>query len=217
MAPRIAKGKVHHRRQRIRVPGARVRRRASTRTTGQRAWRFYTVPGDPSKASRTTRCARPPQTWSGEWWKMGGGGTVWDGLAYDPRPISSTSAPATAGRGPRCCAARKGKDNLYVCSIIALRPDTGEMKWYYQVVPGDSWDYDSVQQLTLADLTINRPAAPRHHAGEQERLLLRARSDHGRVHLGAAVRAAQLGDRHRRRRPAGRSSVRDAFYGPRSQ
>ena len=68
--------------------------------------------------------------------------------------ICFTSARATRSRGRRNCASPKGKDNLYVCSILAVKPDTGELKWYFQMVPGDSWDFDSVQQMILADLTI---------------------------------------------------------------
>ena len=226
IARRVSAGAVHahhgaadregqgdHRRERIRVSGARIRRRLRRATTGQRAWRFYTVPGDPSKGFENDAMRKAAETWSGEWWKMGGGGTVWDSLAYDPRPISSTSGPATADRGPSRCAARKGKDNLYVCSIIALRPDTGEMRWYYQVVPGDSWDYDSTQQLILADVTINR----------QPRRVIMQANKNGFYYVldritGAFISAqpfahGQLGDRHRRRRPAGRSSVREAYYG----
>ena len=44
-------------------------------------------------------------------------------------------------------------------SILAVKPDTGELKWYFQMVPGDSWDFDSVQHLILADLTINGRSA----------------------------------------------------------
>jgi quinohemoprotein ethanol dehydrogenase len=62
----------------------------------------------------------------------------------------------------------KGKDNLYLCSILAVKPDTGELKWHFQVVPGDNWDYDSVQQLTLADLTIR---------GQTRKVIMQANKD----------------------------------------
>ena len=52
--------------------------------TGRRAWRFYTVPGDPSKPFENEAMARAAKTWSGEWWKLGGGGAVWDSMSYDP-------------------------------------------------------------------------------------------------------------------------------------
>src|SRR5437867_7580946 len=83
MAPRIAKGKVI-----IGVSGAEYPVRgffaAYDANTGQFAWRFYTVPGDPSKPFESAALKKAAETWSGEWWKMGGGGTVWDGMAYDP-------------------------------------------------------------------------------------------------------------------------------------
>ncbi len=155
MAPRIAKGKVI-----IGGSGAEYPVRgfvdAYSATTGQRAWRFYTVPGDPSKGFENEAMRKAAETWSGEWWKMGGGATVWDSLAYDPEADLVYFGTGNGGPWPEPLRGSKGKDNLFVCSIIALRPDTGEMQWYYQVVPGDSWDYDSTQQLLLADITINR-------------------------------------------------------------
>jgi len=155
MAPRIAKGKVI-----IGGSGSEYPVRGFidgySAATGQRAWRFYTVPGDPSKGFENEAMRKAADTWSGEWWKMGGGGTVWDSLAYDPEADLIYFGTGNGGPWPEPLRGSKGKDNLYVCSIIALRPDTGEMRWYYQVVPGDSWDYDSVQQLILADVTINR-------------------------------------------------------------
>ena len=96
------------------------------------------------------------ETWDGEWWKLGGGGAVWDGMAYDAdadlRLRRHRQRRAVGAAAPLVDA---DKDNLYVCSILAVDVDTGELKWHYQVVPGDIWDFDSVQHLILADLTIN--------------------------------------------------------------
>jgi quinohemoprotein ethanol dehydrogenase len=154
MAPRIAKGKVI-----IGASGAEYPVRgffaAFDANTGALAWRVYTVPGDPSKPFESPAMKKAAETWSGEWWKMGGGGTVWDGMAYDPEADLIYVGTGNGGPWPEALRQSKGKDNLYVCSILAVRPDTGELKWYYQNVPGDSWDFDSVQQLLLADITIN--------------------------------------------------------------
>jgi PQQ-dependent dehydrogenase (methanol/ethanol family) len=154
MAPRIAKGKAI-----VGVAGAEYPVRgffaAYDANTGQFAWRTYTVPGDPSKPFESAAMKKAAETWSGEWWKMGGGGTVWDGFAYDPEADLIYVGTGNGGPWPEELRQSKGKDNLYVCSILAVRPDTGELKWYYQNVPGDSWDFDSVQQLLLADITIN--------------------------------------------------------------
>jgi quinohemoprotein ethanol dehydrogenase len=153
MAPRIAKGKVI-----IGASGSEYPVRgfvdAFDASTGERAWRFYTVPGDPSKPFENDAMKKAAATWSGEWFKMGGGGTAWDGMSYDPQLNLVYFGTGNGGPWPEVLRGSQGKDNLYVCSIIALNADTGEMKWYYQAVPGDSWDYDSVQQLTLADLPI---------------------------------------------------------------
>jgi quinohemoprotein ethanol dehydrogenase len=94
------------------------------------------------------------KTWSGEWWKLGGGGSVWDGMAYDPEADLFYVGTGNGGPWPEQLRQSKGKDNLYVCSILAVKPETGELKWHFQAVPGDSWDFDSVQQLLLADITI---------------------------------------------------------------
>jgi PQQ-dependent dehydrogenase (methanol/ethanol family) len=153
MAPRIAKGKVI-----IGASGAEYPVRGFVdgydAQTGHRAWRFFTVPGDPAKGFENAAMKMAAATWDGEWWKMGGGATVWDGLAYDPDANLIYFGTGNGGPWPEVLRGSTGKDNLFVCSIIALNPDNGEMKWYYQVVPTDSWDFDSVQQLTLADLNV---------------------------------------------------------------
>ena len=154
MAPRIAKGKVI-----IGVSGAEYPVRgffeAHDAKTGAFAWRFYTVPGDPSKPFENEDMRKAAATWSTEGMKMGGGGTVWDGMAYDPE--ADLFYVGTGNAGPWTQDARKqGKDkeNLYAASILAVKPDTGKLAWYFQMVPGDEWDFDSVQQLLLADVVI---------------------------------------------------------------
>jgi quinohemoprotein ethanol dehydrogenase len=167
MAPRIAKGKVI-----VGVSGSEYPVRgffsAFDAATGRFAWKFYTVPGDPSKPFENEAMRKASATWSPEAWKMGGGATVWDGMAYDPEADLIYVGTGNAGPWPEQLRKSKGKDNLYACSILAVRPDTGELKWYFQVVPGDSWDYDSVQQLMLADLTIK---------GQQRKVLMQANKD----------------------------------------
>src|SRR5262249_50207303 len=97
-------------------------------------------------------------TWNSDSWKLGGGGTVWDGMAYDPDQELIYFGTGNAGPWPEDLRMTAGKDVLYACSIIALNVNTGQMKWYFQAVPGDSWDYDTVAQLMLADLTIKGKA-----------------------------------------------------------
>jgi quinohemoprotein ethanol dehydrogenase len=167
MAPRIAKGKVI-----IGVAGAELPIRgffaAYDALTGKQAWKFYTVPGDPSKPFENPALKKAAETWSGDYWKLGGGGSVWDGMAYDPDADLLYVGTGNGGPWPEELRKSKGKENLYLASILAVKPDTGELKWYFQVVPGDSWDYDSVQQLLLADVTIR---------GQQRKVLMQANKD----------------------------------------
>jgi quinohemoprotein ethanol dehydrogenase len=154
MAPRIAKGKVI-----IGASGAEYPVRgffsAFDANTGQFAWKFWTIPGDPSKPFESPALKKAAETWSGEWWKLGGGGTVWDGFAYDPESSLVYVGTGNGGPWPEELRQSKGKDNLFVCSIIAVNVDTGEYKWHYQFTPGDSWDFDAVQGFIVADMPIN--------------------------------------------------------------
>ena len=167
MAPRIAKGKVI-----IGVSGGDRPTRgffdAYDAMTGHRAWRFYTVPGDPSKGFENAAMKKAADTWDQEWWKVGGGGAVWDGMAYDPEAELVYVGTGNAEPWAQQLRSSKGKDNLYVCSILAIHVDTGELKWHYQVVPSDIWDFDSVQHLMLANLAIN---------GRQRRVIMQANKD----------------------------------------
>jgi len=167
MAPRIAKGKVI-----IGVAGSELPIRgffdAYDAKTGVRAWRFYTVPGDPSKPFENPALKKAAETWSGDWWKLGGGGSLWDAISYDPEADLIYVGTGNGGPWPEELRKSKGKDNLYVASILAVKPDTGELKWYFQPVPGDSWDFDSVQQLLLADIMIR---------GQQRKVLMQANKD----------------------------------------
>jgi PQQ-dependent dehydrogenase (methanol/ethanol family) len=122
--------------------------------TGKRAWRFYTVPGDPSKGFEDEAQRAAAKTWGGDWWKMGGGGSVWDGMAYDPETNTVYAGTGNAEPWPEKFRGAKGLDNLYTCSIVAVDANTGKLKWHYQAVPNDNWDFDAVGQLMLADLQI---------------------------------------------------------------
>ncbi|HXQ26603.1 MAG TPA: PQQ-dependent dehydrogenase, methanol/ethanol family [Candidatus Acidoferrales bacterium] len=122
--------------------------------TGKLAWRTYTVPGDPSKPFESKAMAAAAKTWTGDWWKLGGGGNPWDAISYDPDLDLIYTGTAQGGPWVARYRSPKGGDNLYICSILALKPETGEQVWYFQTTPNDEWDYDAVQGLTLADLKI---------------------------------------------------------------
>ena len=126
--------------------------------TGKQEWRFYTVPGDPSKPFEHPELAAAAKTWNGKWWEHGGGGTVWDAMAYDPDANLLYVGTGNGAPWNREVRSPGGGDNLYLASILAINPDNGRMKWYYQTTPGDSWDFNSTQSLILADLPIGGPS-----------------------------------------------------------
>jgi quinohemoprotein ethanol dehydrogenase len=154
MAPRIAKNKVIVGNSGAEKP-VRGYFSAYNVNTGKLEWRFYTVPGDPALGFENKAMETAAKTWSGEWWKLGGGGTVWDGITYDPDTNLVFAGTGNGGPWPEELRQSKGLDNLFIASVVAVDADSGEYKWHYQFVPGDSWDFDSVQQLTVADLRIN--------------------------------------------------------------
>lgn len=125
--------------------------------TGKQQWRWYTVPGDPSKPFENQAMAMAAETWdpSGKYWEVGGGGTVWDSMAYDPKLNLLYIGVGNGSPWNRDFRSPSGGDNLFLSSIVALNPDTGEYVWHYQGTPGDTWDYTHTQQITLADLVIN--------------------------------------------------------------
>ena len=123
--------------------------------TGKQVWRFYTVPGDPSKGFENKAMEMAAKTWNGEWWKLGGGGSPWNAIVYDP---STDLVYIGTGNGVpwnRADRSPQGGDNLFIDSIIALKPETGDYVWHYQEVPGDDWDFDATQPIMTADLPIN--------------------------------------------------------------
>jgi len=120
---------------------------------GRQLWRFYTVPDRPG-TNTAPYLQRAEATWHGEWWKLGGGGTVWDSMAYDPKLDLLYVGTGNGTPWNRAYRSPGGGDNLYIDSIVALRPGTGEYVWHYQTTPGDTWDFDATQHMILADLEI---------------------------------------------------------------
>jgi PQQ-dependent dehydrogenase (methanol/ethanol family) len=123
--------------------------------TGAQVWRFYTVPGDPAQGFESQAMAMAAATWTGEWWKYGGGGTAWDALVYDPELNLLYIGTGNGSPWPRDIRSPEGGDNLFLSSIVAVNADTGEYLWHYQTTPADNWDYTATQPLILADLTID--------------------------------------------------------------
>ena len=129
---------------------------------GALVWRFYTVPGDPALGFENDAMAQAAKTWTGEWWKLGGGGgTVWDAMAYDPELDLLYIGVGNGTPWNQLIRSPEGGDNLFLSSIVALRPDTGEYVWHYQTTPGETWDYTATQHILLADLVLPGEDAPR--------------------------------------------------------
>jgi PQQ-dependent dehydrogenase (methanol/ethanol family) len=159
MAARVAKGKVFIGNAGAEFPPFRGYVSAFDVNNGKELWKFYTTPGDPEKGFENKAMEAAAKTWAGQWWKMGGGGSMWDGMAYDPDEnlLYIGTGNGTVWSSDVRNGGREAKhlDNLYIASILAINADTGQLKWHYQCTPGDEWDYDAIQHLLLADIKIN--------------------------------------------------------------
>lgn len=137
--------------------GARGFVSAYDTSTGKLAWRFYTVPGKPGVADNAAsdsamEIAR--ETWAGDWWKYGGGGTAGDAIEYDPElGLVYIGVGNGAPWNHEMRSAGEG-DNLFLSSIVAVDAKTGEYRWHFQTTPADSWDYTATQNIIFADLEI---------------------------------------------------------------
>ncbi len=124
--------------------------------SGEQIWRFFTVPGDPSQPFEDEAQKMAAATWQGtNYWEYGGGGTVWNSIVYDPDLNSVYLGVGNGSPWTRELRSPGGGDNLFLSSIVALDADTGRYKWHYQTTPGDNWDYTAVQDIALADMTID--------------------------------------------------------------
>jgi quinohemoprotein ethanol dehydrogenase len=163
-APRIADGRIF-----IGEAGSEFHQRgymaAYDANNGKELWRWWSVPGDPSKGFEQPELEWAAKTWNGQWWKTGGGGTPWDAITYDP--VTDLVYIGTGNGAPWPAEIRSpgGGDNLFTSSIVALEAKTGKYRWHYQATPEDSFDFDNTQQIVTADLTIK---------GEKKHVLMQA-------------------------------------------
>jgi len=136
-APRIADGKVL-----IGNGGAEFDTRgyvtAYDTSTGEEVWRFFTVPGNPAEPFEHPDLEEAAKTWTGEWWKQGGGGTAWDAITYDPELNQVYIGVGNGTHWNRKIRSPEGGDNLYLSSIVAVDASDGSYKWHYQTTPGDT-------------------------------------------------------------------------------
>lgn len=141
--------------------------------TGDMDWRFYTVPNaekEPDNAASDSAFENVGNvSWGeeGDWKNSGGGGTVWDSIVYDQ--VNDLIIFGVGNGSPWNQKFRdpSGKDNLFLSSIVAVKPDTGEYVWHFQTTPGDNWDYTATQTLILADLPLGEE-------GEARRVVMQA-------------------------------------------
>ena len=124
--------------------------------SGEEAWCFYTIPHDPAEGPQESEALEAAlATWSEDTrWDLGGGGTVWDAITYDPEFDQVIVGVGNGGPYPISTRSPGGGDNLYVSSLVALDRETGELKWHFQETPQDSWDFTAVQPMVLTDLEI---------------------------------------------------------------
>ena len=164
-APRAAAGKVYigqgsgesgHRRGYVTAYDA---------NTGEVDWRFFLVPGDPNQPFEHPEMELAAQTWGGEWWKYGGGGTAWNSLVYDEEFNSLYIGVGNGAPWPREIRSPGGGDDLFLSAIVSVDVDTGRMNWYYQTTPGDNWDYSSAMDMALGEIEFG---------GEQRKVVLQA-------------------------------------------
>jgi quinohemoprotein ethanol dehydrogenase len=153
-APRIVKGQVI-----IGNGGAEYGVRgyitAYDANTGRQNWRYYTVPGNPADGFEQPELATAAETWNGEWWRLGGGGTVWDSMAYDPELNLLYIGVGNGSPWNQSLRSPGGGDNLFLTSIMAINPDDGTYRWHYQTTPGETWDYTATQHIIVADVTVD--------------------------------------------------------------
>ena len=123
--------------------------------TGEEAWKFFIVPGNPADGFENEAMEMAAETWTGEWWKHGGGGNAWHGFTYDADLDVLYIGTGNGSPWNRRIRSPEDGDNLFLCSIVALNPNTGEYLWHYQTTPGEAWDYNSSMDIILADLTID--------------------------------------------------------------
>lgn len=125
--------------------------------TGKLAWRFWTVPGKPTLGEEHPELSVARKTWGKDSrWDLGGGGTVYDGMVYDPETGIIFVGTSNGVPHPSWLRDPSEGDNLFLSSILAIDAGSGKLEWYYQTTPADSWDFGSTQNMILTELEIGR-------------------------------------------------------------
>ena len=151
-APRVGGGKVFtgYAGSDMGVRGSLV---AFDAKTGEELWRFWTVPGEPSRGFESKAMEIAAKSWVRDGWAKTGGGVVWEGIRYDPE--TGQVIFGTASAAPINTSLRGPGDHLFTNSVLAVDADTGEYRWHYQTVPADAWDYDANNPKIVTELEID--------------------------------------------------------------
>lgn len=172
--------------------------------TGEQAWRCWIVPGNPADGFENTAMGLAAKTCTCEWWKHGGGGNTWNGITYDAEFNQVLIGTGNGSPWNRKIRSPDGGDNLFLCSIVAVDADTGEYKWHYETTPGETWDYNSNRDITLADVKYGGQTVKARLHAQKKRLLLRHQSRQRRTAVGRENRQGRLGRENRSQdRPTG--------------
>ena len=179
-------GQSDHRQRRRRDRRARLRHRPTTPRPASRSGASTRCPAIRRKPFENPALEMAAKTWTGEWWKLGGGGTVWDSMAYDPELDLLYIGTGNGSPWNRAIRSPGGGDNLFLSSIVALKPGDRRIRL---ALPDHARRHLGLHRHPAHDPRRPHDRRPRpqgDHAGAEERLLLRARPRHRRADLGAA-------------------------------
>jgi quinohemoprotein ethanol dehydrogenase len=124
--------------------------------TGKQVWRFYITPGSPDENKGDPTMEMAAKTWTGEYWKVGGGGgTAWNGMTFDPELNRIYIGTGNGGPWNPAVRSPQGGDNLFLTSVVALDANTGKYLWHYQYNQRDAWDYKATANIIEATIPID--------------------------------------------------------------
>jgi PQQ-dependent dehydrogenase (methanol/ethanol family) len=154
-APRVGGGKVFIGNNCIDSGAERGYVDAFDAKTGKKAWRFYTMPGDPKQPFESKTMEMASKTWGTDYWtKTHGCVSAYDAMTYDEKLGLLYIGTGSGSPWSPAERAKDAGDELFSDSIVAVKADSGEYVWHYQTVQHDGWDFDATWQISIAELPI---------------------------------------------------------------